>query len=113
MGARVGTAPSVPAPTLPAPVASKVDSAAEVDEAKNAPVDPTPATREEPLTAKERDPRMKRAVEMLDETVARTEKKLAAAEAAGDTAAAETARIRIAKLKEVREQRVRELEEKP
>ena len=99
-----------------APASAPVDkggASLETDEAINAPVDPTPSPREEPLTAEERDPRMKRAVQMLDEALARTEARLAEAEAAGDTVAADTARIRIAKLKEVRDLRARELEAKP
>lgn len=112
VGARVDTAPAPSGPAARSPEPGAGAAPAVVDEAKNAPVDPTPATREEPLTAEERDPRMKRAVQMLDETVARTEKKLAEAEAAGDEAAAATARIRIAKLKEVRDLRARELEAK-
>lgn len=107
VGARIDTVPASP-PTASAPAREPAD----VDEAINAPVDRSPVAREQPLTAEERDPRMKRAVQMLDETVARTEKKLAEAEAAGDQAAAATARVRIAKLKEVRDLRARELEEK-
>ncbi|HEX5061467.1 MAG TPA: hypothetical protein VFV99_19000 [Kofleriaceae bacterium] len=73
-------------------------------------MDPKPATREQPLTEEERDPRMKRSIEMLDQAVARTAAKLAAAEAAGDKVAANTARVRIKRLQEVRKQRASELE---
>lgn len=102
-------------PALPTPAAADTPAVARVEEPlihddKAYPVDPTPPTREQPLTAEERDPRMKRSIEMLDQAVARTEAKLAAAEAAGDKAAANSARVRIKRLQDVRKQRASELE---
>jgi hypothetical protein len=103
--------PAIPSPTaaaVPAPAVADVEEPLLHDD-KEYPVDPTPATHEEPLTEEERDPRMKRSIEMLDQAVTRTEAKLAAAEAAGDKATANTARVRIKRLQEVRKQRVSEL----
>ena len=101
-----------PAVAVEAPAAAPVPVADENGEFDGSqyPVDPAPPTREEPLTDDQRDPRMKRSIEMLDQAVARSEARLAAAEAAGDKAAATTARVRIERLREVRKQRASELE---
>lgn len=102
------------APALPvAPAVASVEApSAEtplLQDDKEYPVDPTPPTREEPLTEEQRDPRARRAIEMLDQAAARAEKDLAAADAAGDEAAATTARVRIKRLHEVRAKRAAEL----
>lgn len=70
------------------------------------------AAAEEPeLTAAERAPKMARAVTLLDDTIARTQADLDAAELEGDTAAASRLRVRVARLHAVRDQRARELAE--
>ncbi|CAN5827959.1 hypothetical protein BH11MYX3_BH11MYX3_02520 [soil metagenome] len=104
---KVGTAShtAVPALQIAAPPAvARVDAPIQRDDTVY-PVDPTPAAVEVPLTEDERDPRMARSIEMLDQAVARAEARVTEAEATGDQAAANIARIRIKRLQEVRKQR--------
>jgi hypothetical protein len=107
IGAAHRTASHVDVPTLPvagAPAVARVDAPIPGDDTEY-PVDPTPPTVEARLTDEERDPRIARSIELVDQAAARATARLAEAEAAGDQAAANTARVRIKRLHDVRNQR--------
>ena len=101
--------PVIPGPEPSVALSPSASGSVVIIDGKAYPVSSIQAGPEEKLTPAEELKRKKRAIEVLDEAITRTEEDLAKAQAAGDAKQIQTAKVRLERLRDVLAKRKAEL----